>query len=109
MRWKGAAVSRPELPRILDACDAVGTESALYRTTGTVFPFCRVYYCEEPIMHASTAHIFHLTWSCTNFICMPSCDTLRYTFRVSRVYSSSQLCHDLNFPGSSMRAMLWGL
>ena len=39
MRWKGAAVSRPELPRILDACDAVGTESALYRTTGTVFPF----------------------------------------------------------------------
>ena len=72
-------------------------------------PFCRVYYREDPIMHASTAHIFHLTWSRTNFICIPSCDTLRYTFRVSRVYSSSQLCRGLSFHGSSMRAMLWGL
>jgi hypothetical protein len=31
-------VSRPELHRIIDVCLAVGTDSAQYRTTGTVLP-----------------------------------------------------------------------
>ncbi|KAN0131265.1 hypothetical protein V8E53_010969, partial [Lactarius tabidus] len=34
-----AAVSRPELQRIIDACEAVGTDDAQYRTTGAVLPF----------------------------------------------------------------------
>jgi hypothetical protein len=36
--FQDAAVSRPELHRIVDACLAVGTDSAQYRTTGTVLP-----------------------------------------------------------------------
>jgi hypothetical protein len=37
--FQDAAVSRPELQRIIDACEAAGTDSAQYRTTGTVLPF----------------------------------------------------------------------
>ncbi|KAF8256363.1 hypothetical protein EI94DRAFT_1711735, partial [Lactarius quietus] len=38
--FQDAAVSRPELQRIIDACEAAGTETAPYhRTTGTILPF----------------------------------------------------------------------
>jgi hypothetical protein len=35
--FQDAAVSRPVLQRIIDACEATGTESAQYRMAGTVF------------------------------------------------------------------------
>ncbi|KAH9007697.1 hypothetical protein EDB83DRAFT_700068 [Lactarius deliciosus] len=34
-----AAVSRPELQRIIDTCEAAGSETTPYRTTGTLLPF----------------------------------------------------------------------
>ena len=37
--FQDAAVSRPELQRIIDACEAAGTETAPYRTTGALLPF----------------------------------------------------------------------
>ena len=37
--FQDAAVSRPELQRIIDACEAVGTDSGRYRTTGAILPF----------------------------------------------------------------------
>lgn len=37
--FQDAAVSRPELQRIIDACETAGSENAQYRTTGTVLPF----------------------------------------------------------------------
>ena len=32
-------MSRPELQRIIDACETVGTDSGRYRTTGAILPF----------------------------------------------------------------------
>ncbi|KAH9167607.1 hypothetical protein EDB89DRAFT_2074727 [Lactarius sanguifluus] len=37
--FQDAAVSRPELQRIIDACEAAGSETTPYRTTGTLLPF----------------------------------------------------------------------
>lgn len=37
--FQDAAVSRPELQRIIDACEAAGSETTPFRTTGTLLPF----------------------------------------------------------------------
>jgi hypothetical protein len=37
--FQDTAVSRPKIQRIIDACEAEGTDGAQYRTTGTVLPF----------------------------------------------------------------------
>jgi hypothetical protein len=37
--FEDAAVSRPEIQRIIDACESVGTENVQNGTTGIVLPF----------------------------------------------------------------------
>ena len=57
--FQDAAVSRPELQRIIDTCEAAGTDSGRYRTTGAILSFLEDWV--PPNVSPSLAR-FKLSW-----------------------------------------------
>ena len=57
--FQDVGVSRPELQWIIDACQAVGTDSGRYRTTGAILPFPEAWV--PPNVSPSLAR-FKLSW-----------------------------------------------